>query len=125
MHVIRRRDGDGVEVIAHLVEQLPVVAKARQVRPAQKGRAALLEVDVAQRDEVLIGAIEQVGRALAADADAGDPKFARGRDEVAETRSGRGLRAEAGDAGGERGDGGGLDKSAAVHAWGGGLRGHD
>ena len=79
MHVIGRRDGDGVDLRAQLVEELAVIAEARDRRVGLErvGRAGV--VDIGKGDEIFLLHRGDGCAAAAADADAGDVEFAVGR----------------------------------------------
>ena len=111
VRVVGGADGDGVDLVAELVEHLAVVGELLRVRVAGRLFVEGLIVHVAKGDDLaVLGGAVHVAGAFAADADAGDVDFVVG---------GFALAAE-GDAAGrpeaEAGDGGFLDELAAIGA---------
>src|SRR6185503_7976516 len=72
-------DGDGVDLLRHLLEHLAVVEVLLRVRVLLGGLVVALVVDVADRDDVLARHVAHVASALAAGADAGDVQLGIGR----------------------------------------------
>jgi hypothetical protein len=70
--VVGRRDGHGVDARAFLVEHLAVVLVPLRLREALVRLRGVRIVDVAERDDVLAGAVADVDRPFPPDADAGD-----------------------------------------------------
>ena len=53
--MVGRGDGDGVDVVTHLVEHLAIVGEERHARmPLNRDGGVALEVDVAQRHDVAV-----------------------------------------------------------------------
>jgi hypothetical protein len=67
LHVVRRRHGDRVDLVAELFEHLAVVAETRDVGRCLVGLRGAIVVDVTKRHEVLFFQSSDRGPALAAD----------------------------------------------------------
>ena len=75
MHVVRRRDGDGIKAVAELGEHLPPVGEVRDPRVTFVDLGEASGVDIAQADEAGLGvrgALIDVGVAFAIHPDRGD-----------------------------------------------------
>src|SRR6185503_18967999 len=72
-------DGDGVDLLRHLLEHLAVVEVLLRVRVLLGGLVVALVVDVADRDDVFARHVAHVAAALTAGADAGDVQLGVGR----------------------------------------------
>ena len=101
MGEIRRADAYGVNVLAHLVEHLPEILKARRVRDQLQCflRVRRAHVRVAQRDEIHHAGLvkhRDVLRAAITDADAGEIDFVVGarRHQQVRSKQGCGTRSE-------------------------------
>ncbi len=81
MLVVGRRNGYGVDVLAHFVEHLAVVLVFLGGGMRLEALLAALPVNVAERHDVLhpiVVSIPDIGRAFAANANAGDVKLVAG-----------------------------------------------
>ena len=111
VRMVRGGDDDGVDVLA-LLEHDAEVGEGFRLRELLDGPRAALQVEVAQGDDVLVGAVADVASADAAEADGRDIQLRVGGD----GRRG-GVEPRAGE--GETGRGqAGMTKEAAPIEWG-------
>ena len=115
MRVVGRRDDHAVNILT-LLEHLTEVGEEFGLRELLNRPRAALEVEVAHRDDVLIGTVTDVAAADAPEADDSDVKFLVGRDGP---RGGTGERAKGGHACGE--EAGVLEEGATGEHDGGGV----
>ncbi|OQB38526.1 MAG: hypothetical protein BWY09_01315 [Candidatus Hydrogenedentes bacterium ADurb.Bin179] len=75
MGMVRRRDGNHVDIFAHLIEHFPVVLVAFRVRKKVKGLFGAAGIHIAQGNDVFLFIGHDILCALAAHTDAGDIEF--------------------------------------------------
>jgi hypothetical protein len=78
MHVVRRRDGDDVDLVGHGGEHFPVVGEEFRVGKSLDGTTGAVFIDIAEEgDAVSGGDFRDVAGSFAAAADGGDVEFFR------------------------------------------------
>lgn len=80
--MIGRADHDGVDLLVHLGQHLAEVAELLRLRELLKGLGRATLVDVAQRDDILLGHAGQVRRPSPTAADDGHVQLLVGRDRL-------------------------------------------
>ena len=88
MHVVRRRDADGIDLVIHLDEHLPEIGIKFRLRErllellevVRDPLALRAPIDIAQRDDLFILVRHDITEAFAAAADLRDPHLGAGRD---------------------------------------------
>ena len=80
VHVVGRADDERVDLVAHLEQHLPEILIAFGARKRREGLLHLLQapIDVAQRDDFLVGKRLNVGESLVVETHAGDPDLGSG-----------------------------------------------
>src|SRR5689334_2572289 len=80
MNVIRRADGDGVDALAHLVEQLAIIDELLGLGIEGRRLGQTLLIDVADGNDIAVPrGLRGITAALAVDADAGETDLLVGR----------------------------------------------
>ena len=73
--MIGGRDHDCVDLVAHLVEELPIVLELCGGRKSLRLLAEVATIDIAQRDDVLLRELIEVVTSLACNSDDGQIQF--------------------------------------------------